>query len=178
MITSEYNSTGLDNANGTIGHPSDFGEPSLFDQLITSVYKQEGEAERTEIDGTLGAMLNTGEGAMSTVGNWADSLKGLTTVTSDLMSNVTSIWTNADTGETHLGTGATMGAKFDETTSQLDVWLQQARGLFNVAFPSDDNQTTKPIPDEGHTGPIGVETRTLEWAVYGLLIYLLWKAVA
>ena len=50
-----------------------------------------------------------------------------------------------------------MGPKLVETIGVAGTFVQQARGLFNTAFPSDDVQTTRPIltTDQGPPAQTG-----------------------
>ena len=173
MQTSEYNAWGLDNANGQVGHPSDYGNPSLF-QPLTSEYKQDYFAGRTEDDRRMGQALNAGEAAGVGIGSWLEGFGELTTVARDIAGNVTSIWTNPDTGTINVGTGKETGAKLEETFGTIDGFVQQARGLFGVAFPPDDKRTTKPIETQAGQG---VGFGSFGILPVALLAFVLYKAV-
>jgi len=178
LMSSEYSpSITLDNGNGQSGQPGDYGTPSLFES-ITSVYKQLYPAGQSESDKKIAADLNVTPATASNVGDWRAGLGQFSTFASELAGNITAIWQNPDTGDINVGTGGTTGQPIRELSSAVGGILQQARGLFNLSYPPDDEVVAQPIKtSEGQTG-IGGNMGGPQIAALLAMAYIVYKVVA
>jgi len=139
--TSEVNDWGLSNSGGQLGKPGRYEDPALF-QGVSEAFTQYYAPLRMTQDARAAEVASVSNPQQPQGHGFTGLVNSLTTITGELIKQVDRIWTDPDTGERHFGTGETMGRKFAETVSLGDQWLQQARGFFGVALPSD----TEPVP--------------------------------
>jgi len=150
--TSTVNAWDFSNSAGQVGKPGRYEDPALF-TWPSQAFDQFWPDLRMSADADAGRVQNVANPQASQAGGLGGLLGSLSTITDQLVKTVDSVWKNPDTGEIHFGSGAQLGKQFNETVTAGNTWFQQARGMFGIGLPSEDDGM--PVPAAGPVANVG-----------------------